>query len=362
MNREQLFRFFFLGVFLFIIFQILHILSPFYTGILGAIVLTLIFFPFHRLILRKIGVDKPGISACVSTILVMLLIVVPFIFFSWLLFKELFSLYPEIKRLGNAITSLQQGEAFARIPWLQSVEIKLEGILGLAQTNLQEMIVEMLMNLVSKITDFGRNFPKNTFMFIVNLMVMIFTIFFLFRDGPSIFGKIKEIVPMDDKHKDFIASRLYLTVTGVVRGVFVVAVIQGTTAGIGFFIAGVPSPVVLGFCTIFTALVPLVGSPAIWLPTSIYYLLQGTLGKGLFLFLWGLIVVSLVDNFVRPIIIGSKAKLPFLFLFFGLLGGVRVYGPMGIFLGPLVVALLIAFVKIYKEEYAKESQKMDPDS
>ncbi|OGR56635.1 MAG: hypothetical protein A3I11_04505 [Elusimicrobia bacterium RIFCSPLOWO2_02_FULL_39_32] len=355
MNREQLFRFFFLGVFLFILYQILHILSPFYTGILGAIVLTLIFFPLHRLILKKIGVHRANLSSGISTILVMALIVFPFIFFSWLLFKELTDIYPTVKRFSDLLSTWHQGGSFLHIPGLEQLEIKLDGLLSLVQLNLQAVLTGLSKNLISFAANIGKHLPKYALILMINVLVMIFTMFFLFRDGPSLFHKFKELVPMDEKHKDLISTQLYLTVTGVVRGVFIVAVVQGTLAGVGYFFAGVPSPVVLGFSTIFTALIPLVGPAAIWLPISIYYLVQGALGQGLFMLFWGIFVVSLVDNFLRPILIGSRAKLPILFLFFGLLGGVKVYGPMGIFLGPLVIALLIAFVRIYKEEYSQKS-------
>ena len=156
---------------------------------------------------------------------------------------------------------------------------------------------------------------------------------------------------MDDKHKDRIATQLYLTITAVVRGMFLIAISKGTLAGIGFSIGQVPSPAVLGFVTMFLALIPFVGATVVWLPVSIYYLAQGSMGKGIFLLLWGALVVSLVDDFLRPILIGSRAKLPFLFLFFGILGGIKIYGPLGLFLGPLLVALVIAFIKIYREEY-----------
>ncbi|MBI1979689.1 MAG: AI-2E family transporter [Elusimicrobia bacterium] len=359
MNREQLFRYFFLGVFLFLIFQVLHILSPFYTGILGAVVLTLIFYPLHHMILEKAGKDRPNLASSLSTLLVLILIVVPFLFFSWLLFNELKTLSPEVKRLSGALQQLNRGDLFLDMPWLHQWEIRMEGILNIFQVDFQEVFLNFTTNLLDKISALSRKLPKNAFLFIVNFFVMVFTLFFLFRDGPNLFSKAKELIPLDERHKDMIARQIYLTLTAVVRGVFVVAIVQGFAAGVGFAIARVPSPAILGFTTMFTALIPLVGSPAIWLPVSLYYLVQGVLGKGIFLLIWGILVVSTIDNFIRPIVIGTRAKLPILFLFFGLLGGVKIYGPLGIFLGPLVIGLLIAFIRIYREEYplAKKSEQ-----
>lgn len=357
MMKEQLFRYFFIGVFILLLYQILLILSPFYTGILGAIALTLIFFPLHRLILRAVGPKRGSLAAAVSTILVLVLIVIPFTLFTWVLIKEFKVLYPVIERFSSTIGSWRQGEYFIQAPFLKAVEIKLQAILDLAQIDLQRIVMATADRIFGTVASFGKKLPRNMFVFVFNMLIMIFTLFFLLRDGQSLFKKAKDLVPMDDKHKDHIASQLYLTVTAVVRGVFLVAVAQGTLAAAGFFMAGVPSPVVLGFGTVLLALIPFVGAAAVWLPISIYYMVSASVGKGIFLFLWGLLVVSLVDNFLRPILIGSKARLPILFLFFGILGGIKVYGPMGLFLGPLVVALMIAFIRIYREEFQKQTVK-----
>jgi predicted PurR-regulated permease PerM len=355
MNREQLFRYFFLGVFLFLLYQVLHILSPFYTGILGAIVLTLIFSPLHRMVLSAVGLKRTDTAAALSTILVIVLIVIPFIFLSWLLLNDFQTLISAIERLRGAIGSWRQGGHFIDVPWLNALETKFRAILDPAQIDLQSLITETANRMLDFAAGLGRKLPRNAFLFIVNLLIMIFTLFFLFRDGHSLFQKVKDLVPMDDRHKEHIASQLYLTVTAIVRGVFLVALAQGACAAAGFMIAGVPSPAVLGFCTVLSALIPLVGAAAVWLPVSLYYLILGSTGKGVFLFLWGALIVSLTDNFLRPFLIGSKAKLPILFLLFGILGGIKVYGPKGLFLGPLVVALVLAFIRIYREEYPQES-------
>ena len=125
---------------------------------------------------------------------------------------------------------------------------------------------------------------------------------------------------------------------------------QGFLAGVGFALAGVPVPVFLGFTAAFAALVPPFGPTLVWLPVALYQLTQSK-AAGLFLLLWGALVVSTVDNFLRPMLIGSKAKLPFLLLFFGILGGLRTYGFLGLILGPLLIAMTLAFIQIYREEY-----------
>lgn len=352
MNREQLFRFFLIGVLLFLLYQILRILSPFYTGILGAIVLTLIFFPWHRMVLHRVGPKHKNTAAVLSTTLVVLAITVPLTVCFCLFLRELPQITPALERLGDGLERWRQGGAFFEVSWLKSLELQIKDSLNIPQFNFQKVILSIGNDLLGMVAAVGRRLTRNIFLFVVNFLVMVFTLFFLFRDGQGLFRKGKDLMPMEDKHKDEIANQLYITVTAVVRGLFVVAVAQGTLAGIGFALAGVPSPVFLGFLTMVMALIPLVGSTIVWLPVTLYYLTQGMMVKGIFLLIWGMFVVGLVDNFLRSILIGSKARLPIFFLFFGLLGGVRVYGPMGLFLGPLVLALLIAFIAVYREEYS----------
>lgn len=351
MQREQLFRYFFLGVFLFFLYQLLHILSPFYTGILGAIVLTLIFLPLHRWISHVVGPQRKNVAAVLSTLFAVIFIIIPFVIFSWLLINELTSLTPAMKQFGEAMEKWRDGDTTADLAWLKAFEAKLKQFLDLTQLNIHKMVADFTAYIGSVTVSIGKKIPKSTFAFIVNILVMVFTLFFLFRDGAFFLKRIKDLIPMEKRYKDQIANQLYLTLTAVMRGVFIVAVVQGIVAGLGFLVAQVPSAIVLGFATIFFALIPFVGAAAVWLPVSLFYLFQGSMWKGWGLLAWGMLVVSLVDNFLRPILIGGRTKLPIFFLFFGILGGLKVYGPMGLFLGPLVVALVIAFIRIYQEEY-----------
>lgn len=347
-ERDQLFRIFFLAVFLFLLFELLKILSPFYTGILGAVVLTLIFFPLNRMILSVIGEKRVNLAASLSTFLVLFLIILPFIFFTWLLLNEVPHLVPYIRKVGETVERLRQGESFG---WLKSLEAWLSSFVDVSQFNFEKMLTKTGTDIVNALVSVGKSLPKNTFALVINVVGMVFALFFLFRDGQYFFRWAKELVPMEKKHQDQVFGQIYLTVTAVVRGVFLVAAAQAGVATVGYFIVGAPSALLLGFATMFAAIIPFVGAGVIWLPVGIYYLVQGVTWKAVFLLLWGFLAVSTVDNFLRPFIIGYRTKLPMIFLFFGILGGLKMYGPMGIFLGPLVVALLMAFIKIYREEY-----------
>ncbi|OGR88610.1 MAG: hypothetical protein A3A86_01410 [Elusimicrobia bacterium RIFCSPLOWO2_01_FULL_60_11] len=360
MNKKQLFLFFFIAVSVFLLFQVLRILSPFYTGLFGAIILSLIFWPIHRISIHMIGREKPNLSAGVSTAVLLTVIVVPLILISWLLYQEIRQAYPLISHFANTLESWRQGESISDNSILNAIETRLHAAVKLSGINLRAFVLESMDTAANSLVSASRALPRNAVSLFANIVVMTTTIFFIFRDGPSFFRKLKDLIPMDEKHKDHIAHQLYITLTAVVRGVVIVAFVQGFLAWVGFAMARAPSPILLGFLTSLFAIVPIIGAGIVWVSTVVFYAVTGFYMKALFIFLWGFFVVSLADNFLRPVLIGDRTRLPFLSVFLGLVGGIKVYGPMGIFFGPLIVALILAFVQIYREEYAQRLRKEEP--
>ena len=352
MSKKQLFQYFFAAVSAYLIFEALRILSPFFTGLFGAIILSFIFWPVHKLSEHFIGKEKPNLTAGVSTVVLIAIIVIPMALVSWFMYEELRNAYPLIERFADTLESWRQGHQIHQNTMVDSIEDKLHAAVKLSGINLRMLVMDTLNTITNSLIAASRTLPRNAISLFANLVVMSTTLFFLFRDGPSFFRKLKDLIPMDDKHKDHIADQIYLTVTAVVRGVLIVALVQGITAWLGFAMIRVPSPILLGFFTTMLAIVPMIGAGVVWLTVVIIYLMTGLYMKALFVFLWGFLVVSLADNFLRPVLIGSGTRLPFLSLFLGLVGGIKVYGPMGLFFGPLIVALILAFIQIYREEYS----------
>ena len=351
MNKEKLFLYFFAAAFSLLLILGLYLLSPFFTGLFGAIILSLIFWPLHRLSLHFIGRGNPNWAAGVSTTLLFVTIVVPLSLAGWFLFQELHQMAPVLARLANALEKWRQGEQFSQSPWFALIESKLHTAVKLSGIDLERVVIEAANGVTETVYKIGRASPRIALDVFLNVVVLVTTLFFLFRDGPPILQKLKDLIPMDEKHKEHIVSQLYLTMTAIVRGVLVVALVQGAIAGIGFLAARTPSPIFLGIATSICALIPLVGAWIVWFSVFLYYLANGVVFKAVVVLCFG-IVVSTVDNFLRPVLIGSETNLPFLVLFLGLVGGVKVYGPMGLFFGPLIVALILAFIKIYREEYS----------
>jgi predicted PurR-regulated permease PerM len=161
---------------------------------------------------------------------------------------------------------------------------------------------------------------------------------------------VKSLLPMEPTHKEAILTRLQDMLSAVVRGLVLTAVVQTIVTAIGLVIVGLPFAAFLGVLAGFLSLLPF-GPPVVWIGCSIYLFIQGSVARAIFLTLYGILVIGTVDNFVRPVLIGGRARLPTVMLFFGIIGGLEAYGFLGIFLGPVLIATLAAFVQIYREEY-----------
>jgi predicted PurR-regulated permease PerM len=201
---------------------------------------------------------------------------------------------------------------------------------------------------------------KNTVVLAVNLIIMLIALFFLFRDGESYYQRVAGVLPFTRAQRETIAQKLLDTFTGVINGVFLIAILQGFMTAVGFAVFGVSFPVFWGFLAAILALLPVGGAALVWLPGAAYLFLTGSKLAGVLLAVWGAVLVSLPDNFLKPLLIGRKAKIPVFLLFLGILGGLQVYGFLGILFGPLVVTLLTALVKIYREEYVHATEGAAP--
>jgi predicted PurR-regulated permease PerM len=198
---------------------------------------------------------------------------------------------------------------------------------------------------------------KNLALFGLHVLFIAVALFFFFRDGARYYRKIVEFLPLEPGHREIAVQTVSKTVTAVVRGMFVTALVQGCLAGAGFAVAGVPVPVLLGLFTFITSFIPFLGAASVWIPSAIYLFIQDQEMAALGLALYGALVISVVDNILKPLIIGEGTKVPVFLLFFTILGGLKVYGFLGIFLGPIIIALGMAFLTIYREVYLKPSRE-----
>ncbi|MEX2353805.1 MAG: AI-2E family transporter [Gammaproteobacteria bacterium] len=349
-DRKLLFKAFFFTVFLYLLYQLALILSPFLAPLLSALMITLIFFPLHAKILSWVRYTNLG--AVVSTITVLLTIVVPILILMWILIDEAGELLPLVREWVAERGNNQSGDIGSEIPLpLQELWERMRPYIDKWNIDLQSMAIESVRDLGNTITSLGAATLRGTLTLLINIIVLIIVLFFFFRDGKEIIKRIIDLVPMEEHNKQLILSRLDKTLVAVIRGAFITSSVQGLLTGIGLAVAGVPFAVLLGFTAALLSVVPFVGASLVWGPASIYLLVNGQIIAGIGLIFWGMLVVGLVDNFLRPWVVGRHAQLPILLLLVGILGGLQVYGLIGALISPLVVVGVIVFAQIYHDQY-----------
>jgi len=351
-NREWLVTGFFFVLLLVLLYGAFLILSPFVKALIWAAILAVLFYPAYDWLLRVFK-GKATLAALTIIVLIALVIVLPGIQIVGFLAEEVVEL---VKSVG-ALTNSEGVETWKRHPWIQWL-LGWWSMLGVElakfkfEIDLRKVVIQGAQVSSGVVLSQLTGAAQNIFLFVANLLLVLFTLFFFLRDGAAFCYRLRRLLPMDPEHQERLFTNIVNAVTAVVHGCLVVAMIQGFLAGLAYWVLGVPYAIVWGVATAFFALLPVGGSTIVTIPVTIYLFMQGDIIGGVLMAIWALGVVGGVDNVLKPIFIGTRLKLPMLLLFFGILGGLSVFGALGLILGPVLFALLAAFLDLYREEYA----------
>lgn len=328
------------------------IVKPFITSILAGGIIAYVFYPVYKWLNSK--TKRKNLSAFLVTVLFILLIVVPLFLIVNTLSREAYVMYLTAKQriAGGSILSLECKEETGVIC---SFSNKVSGFLENPKVQYQ------LDDSLKKATNFVVNALPNILMSIplilLNFFVIVFVGFYLLRDGPLLVEKVKKVLPLKKTHQEDVFKKFEDVTRAVIFGHVSVALIQGALGSIGFIIFGIPSPFLWGSVMAFFALLPFIGPPIVWLPIALMQILEGysdgntsLIIKGILLILYGTLVVGTIDNLLKPQLISDRADVHPVLVLLGVLGGLKVFGIMGFVIGPLLLALFMAFVKIYEEE------------
>jgi predicted PurR-regulated permease PerM len=320
------------------------IAQPFIMPIFLAFILAIAFHPVQTFISKYLR--NHTFAALISTLLVILVIIVPTILIGVAITGELTDLY---QSLGER--SAEEGGWTA---YLLHVLEKPLGWLGkyvdLSTFDLRKAVLGRIQEASAYLVSFAAGAVGNISSLVLNSVIAFFTLFYLFKEGRHLRRRASAILPLTDVQIEKLFTGISSTITASIYGTLAVAFAQGLLTGLAFWGVGLPSPILWGVVTMIFSLIPMVGSGIIWLPASIYLLASGHIGKGIFLLAFGAGVISLVDNFLRPYVMSGQVKLPTLLLFFALLGGVQQFGIIGLFVGPIVLAVTVTLFSMLREE------------
>mgnify|MGYP002813365126 CR=1 FL=1 len=345
--RGQVVVFFFFAAFLFLLYQLYSVFSGFLAPIIWAAILAMLFFPLYTIVLRWCG-GRETLAAFALTVVITAGIVLPTISLSSIITSEAASLY---QRFSAYVSSGELNESIQRLRGASRLGrwvARLEGYEIDWAAAARSSVDTASALIVSEVTMVARNVA----VFVFDFTIMVFTLFFLFRDGERLYRGLRDVIPMDPRDKDAIFGVLYQTLSAVTQGMVATSVAQGVLTWVALWALGLPYTAFLGVLAGFLSLIPFVGAAGVWIPCTIYLAATGDLVRAVILLVYGSTIISMVDNVLRPLLIGGQTRLPTLFLFFGILGGVQTYGVLGIFLGPVLLAIVIAFVRIYQEQFA----------
>ncbi len=348
LNRESVVQFFFFGTFAWLIYQLFLLSRPFLPGLLYAGIMVIAFHPLY--VRLKALVPTRYVASLIMTLAVIFLAVIPVIALLWLLFREADRLVPLAQEIVEDIHKSDFNSLKTHIPdaMLPTLE-KAHGYLMSLDIDLKSLVLDNVREVGLLLTTSGTLLAKHALFALFNGIVLTIMLFFGFQDGQRALRWVVGVIPLRPEHKETITKRAYETFRAVIIGTLATAAAQGTLAMLGFLAAGVRLPVLLGVATALASL--LGGAFIVTVPVSLW-LMNTSPAWGVFLLLWSLLVVGLVDNFLKPILIGSRARLPFVLIFFSILGGVKLYGAIGFILGPVLVVSVLTFLKIYQEEYS----------
>ncbi|MEW5700992.1 MAG: AI-2E family transporter [Candidatus Zixiibacteriota bacterium] len=355
-KRETVFGVALLAFVVGIVYLFYRIIAPFLVPIAWGSVLVISVYPLHAWLAGKIR--RRGLAAAISTTASALLILLPSAYLVATLVDEAVGLYQHLQQGWGAAAV---AELSARIdPLIRGWSARLEGVVDLSRWNLQDTILGIL----GAVSTFAVNHTTaaiaNVGRAIFQFLLMLLTMYYLFKDGPALVERVRTSIPLGEIRAAGILEHVTEVVRATIYGGLLVSGIQGALGGCLFWILGLPSPIFWGAVMGFFTLIPLLGAFVIYAPAAVILFLAGAHIKAIILLVVGTLVVSQIDNFLKPMIISGRTAMHPLLLFFAIAGGVAAFGLLGVVLGPVIAAVFVALLNLYRITLREPVATSDP--
>jgi predicted PurR-regulated permease PerM len=324
-----------------------RIVEPLWQPLLWAALIGALLAPLTPRLSARLG-NRPSVAAAIMTVGVVVLVLLPLVAIGGAVAAQASQLVGNIDT--NALRTADLD--LSRFPVLAKPLQWLETTAGISLSQIEAWLVTGAKRTLEVVASSGGSVFLGAVGTLVNFILMLFVLFFVLRDGPRWADAVVRMLPIEPSLRGKLWRHLIDVTRAVFMGIGLTALVQGCLLGIGFAIAGLPSPLVFGVLGGLFALVPVVGTAVIWVPATLWLLLQGEPGYALFIAGWGIIVVGSVDNFLRPILISGRVEVPTLAVFIGVMGGLSAFGFVGLFLGPIVLGLLVALFRFTSDALA----------
>lgn len=313
------------------------ILLPFAGAVLWAIFIAIVFAPMHQRMQHNVK-RRPGLTAFLTLTLIVVIVLLPLALLGISVVEEAALLYQKVKAGEVQFGAYFQQVLDALPDWLHTLLDRF-GADNLA--GLQQKLTSLLTQSGQVITTHLLNIGQITLDFVVAFFVMLYLLFFLLRDGAVLSQRIARAVPLHQQQTQRLFSQFVTVVRATVKGNIVIALIQGVLGGLAFWVLGLPGPLLWGALMAMLSLLPAVGAALVWVPVAAYYLFTGEIVAALGLTAWGVLVIGLVDNLLRPMLVGKDTQMPDYLVLITTLGGIAVFGINGFVIGPVIASMFL---------------------
>lgn len=331
------------------------LLLPFYGAIFWGVILAIIFSPVQRrlLVLTK---GRRTLAALANLLFIILIVIIPVILMSGALVQEIVTLF---KRMDSGEINVAN--------YLEQITNSLppfvvDGLSRLGISNFSDLgdkLSQFAMSAGQFLTKQAVNIGSNTFQFLISLGIMLYLLFFLLKDGSDLARHCRSLVPLSEDQKSHLFKKFTTVVRATVKGNIVVAATQGALGGVMFWILGVEGALFWGVLMAVLSLLPAVGASLIWAPVAIYFLSTGIIVKGIVLIAYGILVIGLVDNILRPLLVGKDTKIPDYIILISTLGGLSLFGLNGFVIGPLIAAMFMACWDLFPSAIQRQEEILE---
>ncbi|OGI80131.1 hypothetical protein A2W67_03620 [Candidatus Nomurabacteria bacterium RIFCSPLOWO2_02_40_28] len=339
MQTKIIERYFFFGLLLATLIFTFFIFQPFWVVIVLGLSFAIVLYPLHQWFNKN---KLPNwLSALLTVFIFALVLCGPILGTGVLVFNQSQDIYHQV--VDNKSTG----------PFMTSINTAVNKILP---SSIVFDINEKAASFVSYVSNNIANIFSTTISAFFSFMLMLLIIFYFLKDGTKWKKAVIMLSPLSDKDDEKIIARLTQAVNSVIKGSLLIAVIQGTLLGVGFWIFNIPNGALWGLVAAFMSLIPTFGTALVSVPAIIFLFTAGNTTSAFGLLLWAVILVGTIDNFLGPLIVGKKINIPALFILFSVLGGISLLGPIGILIGPLSVSMLYTLISIYRNEFKENAQ------
>jgi len=330
------------------------VLWPYYGAVFWGSVLAILFNALFLRLLKKMP-QKRTLAALLTLSIILVLVILPVGLISALLTQEAASVYQRVQS-GELSFGRYFQQIYNALPsWVTGI-LDRSGLdnLGLIQERVTSSLTQGSQFIATQALSIG----QNAFDFFVSFFIMLYLLFFFLRDGSALSRRIKEAIPLEAEIKRNIFSKFTTVIRATVKGNIVVAILQGALGGLMFWFLGIHAPVLWGTLMAFLSLLPAVGAALVWIPVAIYFLATGAIWQGVLLIVYGVLVIGLVDNILRPVLVGKDTKMPDYVVLVSTIGGMSLFGLNGFVIGPVIAAMFMAAWDIFLK--AREDETPEP--